>query len=187
MKLMFASDIHGSGYYCEKMKKAYDRQGAEKLILLGDLLYHGPRNDLPKEYDPKKVITILNSMKNEILCVRGNCDAEVDQMVLEFPILADYMTMFLEDKMVFVTHGHLYHKENLPPLKRGDILIHGHTHVALIEKELDYTVINPGSIAIPKADKPSSYMIYENGVFQILDLETDQLLGEKELFLLSLE
>lgn len=171
MKLMFASDIHGSSYYCNKMIHLYREENAEKLILLGDLLYHGPRNDLPKEYHPKEVIKMLNEIKSEILCVRGNCDAEVDQMVLEFPILADYITMFLDKRMLFVTHGHLYHEEQLPPLKSGDILIHGHTHVLKMVDHENYTYINPGSISLPKENNPNSYMIYEEGVFTIKDLD----------------
>ena len=103
MKLMFASDIHGSRAWCEKVRERFEAEAPERLILLGDLLYHGPRNNLPLEYDPKGVIAILNSMKEHLLCVRGNCDAEVDQMVLEFPIMADYMILYLEGRMVFVT------------------------------------------------------------------------------------
>lgn len=180
MKLMFASDIHGSLYYCEKMKEAYEKENAQKLILLGDLLYHGPRNDLPKEYNPKAVISILNSLKNEILCVRGNCDAEVDQMVLEFPILADYMIMYLKEKCIYITHGHIHNSENLPPIKKGDILIHGHTHIQTITVSETHTYINPGSISIPKAGNKNSYMIYENGIFKIKDFDNN-LLNELKL------
>lgn len=168
---MFVSDIHGSYYYCRKVKELYEKEQADKLIILGDLLYHGPRNDLPKEYDPKSVISILNEMKKEILCVRGNCDAEVDQMVLEFPILAEYMTMFLEERMIFVTHGHVYNEQNLPMLKEGDILIHGHTHVQMIKDRGDYIYMNPGSVSIPKEGNRSSYIIYEEGTFIIKDIE----------------
>ena len=181
MKLMIASDIHGSAYYCEKMLSLYEKEKAEKLILLGDLLYHGPRNDLPKGYDPKKVIDLLNEKQNEILCVRGNCEAEVDQMVLEFPVMADYMVMWLEGKMIFVTHGHLYNTENPPKLKKGDVLLHGHTHVHVCEAFGDgFTYLNPGSVSIPKGDEIASYMIYEDGVFTVKDLE------EKTLFTYAL-
>lgn len=171
MKLMIASDIHGSLYYCRKMKEAYEREQADKLILLGDLLYHGPRNDLPREYNPKGVIRELNGMKQELLCVRGNCDAEVDQMVLEFPILADYMILYLEERMVFVTHGHVYHKDALPMLKKGDILLHGHTHVPAIRNEGEYWYLNPGSVALPKEDSANGYMIYEKGCFTLKELD----------------
>ena len=114
MKLLFASDLHGSAYYAEKLEELIRNEAPDKTVLLGDLLYHGPRNDLPREYDPKKVTAILNGLKTQVLAVRGNCDAEVDQMVLEFPIMADYMALFLEGRMVFVTHGHLFNEENLP-------------------------------------------------------------------------
>ena len=129
MKYMFASDIHGSVYYCRKMLEAYEKEEAERLVLLGDLLYHGPRNDLPKDYAPKQVISMLNEMKNQIYAVRGNCVAEVDQMVLEFPVLADYCILAIDDLTFFATHGHVYNQDHLPPLMAGDILIHGHTHV----------------------------------------------------------
>ena len=129
MKLMFASDIHGSAYYCEKMLECYRREKAERLWILGDILYHGPRNDLPKEYAPKKVIAMLNDIKEEICAVRGNCDTEVDQMVLEFPILADYSLLAADGLRLYATHGHVYNEQNMPPLMAGDILIHGHTHI----------------------------------------------------------
>ena len=136
MKLMFASDIHGSAYYCRKMLEAYRMEKAERLVLLGDILYHGPRNDLPREYAPKEVIAMLNPLKEEIYAVRGNCEAEVDQMVLEFPVLADY-SLILADKVCFyATHGHVYNEKHLPPLKNGDVLIHGHTHVLRAEKKM---------------------------------------------------
>lgn len=176
MKLMFASDIHGSEFYCKKALEAYKKEKPEKLILLGDLLYHGPRNDLPKDYNPKSVIALLNERKEEVLCVRGNCDAEVDQMVLEFPILADYMILYLEGRMVFVTHGHIHNKENLPMLKKGDILLHGHTHVQAMEENEAYLYINPGSVSIPKENNQNSYMIYEDGIFIIKNLEGDEIL-----------
>ncbi len=174
MKLMFASDIHGSAYYCNKIKEIYEKENCEKLVLLGDLLYHGPRNDLPKDYNPKEVIKILNSMKDEILCVRGNCDCEVDQMVLEFPIMAEYIFLYLDKKAVFITHGHKFNSSNLPPLKNGDILIHGHTHIQAVEKNENYIYINPGSVSIPKNGNENSYMIYSDKKFEIknLDMET---------------
>lgn len=174
MKLMFASDIHGSAYYAALLKDRYYAEKAERLILLGDLLYHGPRNDLPKDYSPKKVIEILNSMKSEILCVRGNCDTEVDQMVLEFPILADYAVLYLDGRMVYITHGHHYNPENPPLLKAGDILMNGHTHVSaneFINTEYGgFTYLNPGSVSIPKNGTAHSYMIYEDGIFKLKNL-----------------
>ena len=127
MKFMIASDIHGSAWYCKKMLEAYEREGAQRLILLGDILYHGPRNDLPKEYNPKQVIAMLNPMKDCIYAVRGNCEAEVDQMVLEFPVLADYGFFLCGSRTIYMSHGHHYNPEHLPPMKEGDVLLYGHT------------------------------------------------------------
>ena len=171
MKYMFASDIHGSAYYCRKMLEAYDKEGASRLVLLGDILYHGPRNDLPREYAPKEVIAMLNERKTEIYAVRGNCEAEVDQMVLNFPVLADYCVLELEGRTFYATHGHVYNEENLPPIKEGDILIHGHTHVLRADKKEAYTILNPGSVSIPKEGNPPTYAIYEDGRFTIKDFE----------------
>lgn len=175
MKLMFASDIHGSEYYCKKMLEAYDNEAAERLILLGDLLYHGPRNDLPRDYAPKQVIHLLNERKQDVLCVRGNCEAEVDQMVLEFPIMADYMVMFIDSRMLFITHGHKFNEEQLPMLKKGDILIHGHTHVQAMREREHYIYLNPGSVSIPKNGNKHSYMIYEDGIFRIKDFDQNEI------------
>ncbi|MCI6731451.1 MAG: phosphodiesterase [Lachnospiraceae bacterium] len=177
MKLMFASDIHGSAYYCRKMLERFEKEQPEKLILLGDLLYHGPRNDLPKDYAPKEVIGMLNGIKKELLCVRGNCEAEVDQMVLEFPVLADYMVMFEAGHMFFITHGHLFNKEKVPMLKSGDILIHGHTHIQAMEDCGDFFYINPGSVSIPKAGNQHSYMMYEDGTFTIRNLQGEDIMS----------
>lgn len=171
MKYMFASDIHGSAYYCRKMLDAYQEEKAERLVLLGDLLYHGPRNDLPREYAPKEVIAMLNEKKEQIYTVRGNCEAEVDQMVLEFPVLADYCILVIDGKTFFATHGHVYNKDNLPPLKKGDILIHGHTHVLKAEQIGDYILLNPGSVSIPKEGNPPTYAVLEDGVFSIKDFD----------------
>ena len=145
MKWMVASDIHGSAKYCRELLGAYEREKADRLLLLGDLLYHGPRNDLPEEYAPKVVITMLNAKKKNILCVRGNCDAEVDQMVLEFPILADYCMLDLGTKLVYATHGHLTSAEQLPPLREGDLFLQGHTHVPMNEVKNGIRCMNPGS------------------------------------------
>ena len=171
MKLMIASDIHGSAYYCRKMLEAYDREKADKLLLLGDILYHGPRNDLPKEYAPKEVIAMLNAREQEILCVRGNCDTEVDQMVLEFPVMADYCILAIDGKTLYATHGHVYNQNNLPPLCEGDILIHGHTHVLKAEQMEGYILLNPGSVSIPKEGNPPTYAMLEDGVFSIMDFD----------------
>ena len=134
MTFMIASDIHGSAYYCEKMLNAFEREGADTLVLLGDILYHGPRNDLPREYDPKAVIALLNAQKDKLLCVRGNCDSDVDQMVLSFPMMAEYAILSIAGKTIYATHGHVFNNGNLPPLATGDILLHGHTHVPACEE-----------------------------------------------------
>lgn len=161
MKLMIASDIHGSAFYCRKMIEAFKREGADRLLLLGDILYHGPRNNLPREYDPKEVIAMLNPIKKEILCVRGNCDTEVDQMVLEFPILADYCLLEIDGHTIFATHGHQFHPQNPPMLKDGDILLSGHTHIPANRDMGTYTYMNPGSVSIPKEGSAHGYMIYD--------------------------
>ena len=163
MKLMIASDIHGSAFYCEKLLKAWKEEQPEKLLLLGDILYHGPRNDLPEEYAPKKVIEMLNEIGNEILAVRGNCDTEVDQMVLNFPVLADYAFIVDGKTRLFATHGHKFNEKELPPLSKGDILLNGHTHVQCIREHEDYTYINPGSVSIPKENTGHGYAILEDG------------------------
>ena len=173
MKYMIASDIHGSAWYCRKMMEALEKEQADRLILLGDLLYHGPRNDLPKEYAPKEVIRMLNKEKNRIYNVRGNCDAEVDQMVLEFPVLSDYGWMEM-------SHGHIYNEHNLPPLKPGDIFMHGHTHVLRAEKVGDITILNPGSVSIPKEGNPPTYAILENSRFTIKTFD-EEIIKEYDL------
>ncbi|MBP3385224.1 MAG: phosphodiesterase [Firmicutes bacterium] len=171
MKWMIASDIHGSEYYCSKLLEAYKAEGADRLLLLGDVLYHGPRNDLPKDYAPKSVIAMLNAMKDEILCVRGNCDTEVDQMVLEFPIMAEYVLLPADEKLVFAVHGHNFNEKNLPSIKKGDVLLHGHTHVPKCVEHENYIYMNPGSVSIPKEDSWHGYMTMENGVFTWKDLD----------------
>ncbi len=172
MKFMIASDIHGSAYYCRQMLEAYKREGADRLILLGDILYHGPRNDLPKEYAPKQVIPMLNELKDRILCVRGNCDTEVDQMVLDFPVLADYAVLPVGNRLVYLTHGHVYNMQTPPPLMPGDVLLHGHTHVPVwIPFGNDNLYLNPGSVSIPKEDSAHGYMTLEGNTFTWKNLE----------------
>lgn len=171
MKIMAAADIHGSAFYCEKMLKRYEEEQCDKLLLLGDILYHGPRNDLPAEYDPKKVIAMLNEKKNEILCVRGNCDTEVDQMVLEFPIMAEYCLLYLDGVSIFATHGHKFNKNFMPNLSENEVLLHGHTHVPACEGAGKNPYLNPGSVSIPKENSHHGYMIIENGIFLWKDLE----------------
>lgn len=182
MKWMIASDLHGSAYYCRKMLEAFEREGADRLFLLGDLLYHGPRNDLPREYAPKEVIHLLNEKKEKLLCVRGNCDAEVDQMVLEFPVLADYAVLPVGRRLIYATHGHIYHVKNLPPLAPGDVLLHGHTHVpAWTEFGQGNLYLNPGSVSIPKENSPHSYVTLEGNTMQWKELESSAVFHELTL------
>ena len=182
MKWMIASDLHGSAYYCRKMLEAFEREGADRLFLLGDLLYHGPRNDLPREYAPKEVIPLLNGKKEQLLCVRGNCDAEVDQMVLEFPVLADYAVLPVGQRLIYATHGHIYHVKNLPPLAPGDVLLHGHTHVPAWTKFGQGNLyLNPGSVSIPKENSPHSYMTLEENTMQWKELESSAVFHELTL------
>ena len=172
MKILIASDIHGSAYYCRKLLDAYRAEGAEMLLLLGDVLYHGPRNDLPEEYAPKTVIPMLNALGNKIICVRGNCDTEVDQMVLDFPLLSDYSYIMADGLCIFATHGHKYSEKNPPKLKAGDILLCGHTHIPAAEEfgERNW-YLNPGSVSIPKNDSERGYILYENREFTFRTLD----------------
>lgn len=171
MKWMIASDIHGSAYYCEKVLAAFSRENADRLLLLGDLLYHGPRNDLPQGYAPKEVISQLSAVKDKVFCVRGNCEAEVDQMVLPFPVLADYCLLEQAGHVVFATHGHHYNLETPPLLQPGDVLLHGHTHVPAKDDRLGFWYLNPGSVSIPKEGSAHSYMTMEEDTFVWKDLE----------------
>ena len=171
MKYVIASDIHGSAHFCKKLTDAFKREGADKLLLLGDLLYHGPRNDLPNEYMPKEVIEMLNNLKDKIMCVRGNCDAEVDQMVLDFPIMAEYCLLVEKGKTIFATHGHKFGVDNLPPVGMGDILLTGHTHVPACMPMQNIVYLNCGSVSIPKQNSKHSYMTLCDGVFEWKDLD----------------
>ena len=175
MKMLFASDIHGSAFFCRQLLDIYRKSGAARLVLLGDILYHGPRNDLPREYAPREVISMLNPLKDQIYAVRGNCDTEVDQMVLQFPILADYALLSIEGNTLYATHGHVFNQYSLPPMQDGDILIHGHTHLLKAEKmETDFgtvAILNPGSVSIPKGGNPNTYAILEYGIFTIKTLD----------------
>lgn len=171
MKLMIASDIHGSAYYCRELLKRYEAEQPDQLLLLGDILYHGPRNALPKDYSPKDVIPLLNAIKDNILCVRGNCDSEVDQMVLDFPIMADYTMVYTGTLKLFVTHGHLYNTSHVPPLQAGTYLLHGHTHVPAWQPFGNHNLyLNPGSISIPKENSPHSYMTITDAAMEWKDL-----------------
>ncbi len=173
MKYIIASDIHGSAYWCERLLEAFAFEGAEKLVLLGDILYHGPRNDFPDDYSPKRVFAMLNAVKDKILAVRGNCDSEVDQMVLEFPMLADYALAQAKARTLFFTHGHLFNRENPPLLQRGDILFNGHFHCPEgTEMENGALYVNCGSVALPKGELPHSYLLLDGDTLYFKDLET---------------
>ena len=171
MRLFIASDIHGDADCCQAMLEAFAKENAEKILILGDILYHGPRNDLPEGYAPKKVIEILNNIADKLLCVRGNCDTEVDQMVLTFPILADYAYILTDGLRIFVTHGHKYNTQTPPPLAEGDILLHGHTHIPAAESfGKNNLYINPGSVSIPKEGSEKGYIMYEDRRFEFCKL-----------------
>ena len=174
MKLMIASDIHGSAYWCEKMLEAWRSEDMPRMLLLGDLLYHGPRNDLPKDYAPKRVIELLNGIREHLLCVRGNCEAEVDQMVLQFPVMADYCVLPLKDRILYATHGHVHGETNPPPLMHGDVLLCGHTHIPAFNRHEDFTYVNPGSVSIPKNGSAHSYIVMEGETLLWKDLATGE-------------
>ena len=171
MKWMVASDLHGSATACERLLAAYEKEGADRLLLLGDLLYHGPRNPLPEGHDPKRCVLLLNEYRDQIAAVRGNCEAAVDQMVLQFPVMADYCILAIDGLTFYATHGHVYNENNLPPFCPGDILIHGHTHVLKAEQRENYILLNPGSVSIPKEGNPPTYAVLEDKVFTIKDFD----------------
>lgn len=178
MKLMIASDIHGSAVWCEKLLAAMKEEQPDRLLLLGDLLYHGPRNALPDGYDPQTVAAALNAVREKIMCVRGNCEAEVDQMMLQFPVLADYAVVFDGKITVLATHGHHFNINMLPNLQNGDVLLYGHTHVPLFEEKDGIFCVNPGSVSIPKEGSGHLYLVMENGVFIWKDLERGEVRRE---------
>ena len=169
MKLMIASDIHGSAFYCKEMLNAFKNEHADKILLLGDILYHGPRNDLPKDYAPKEVISMLNGIKEHVLCVRGNCDTEVDQMVLEFPVLNEQVLLSINEVEMLAVHGH----KPFPPVKSGTFVLSGHTHVPKLEEKDGVTYMNPGSVSIPKENSHHGYMVFERGEFFWKDFDSN--------------
>lgn len=170
MKLIIASDIHGSAFWCGKLMDLVEAEQPDKLLLLGDLLYHGPRNDLPRDYAPKQVIPMLSKYAARILAVRGNCEAEVDQMVLPFPCMSDSAQVLVDGTTMYLTHGHHHSPENLPPLPEGSIFLSGHTHVKLDVVKNGIRCLNPGSVSIPK-DGSHSCLVWEDGTFSFRILE----------------
>ena len=167
MKILIASDIHGSAKYCRQLMTAVEREAANKVLLLGDLLYHGPRNDLPSEYEPKEVAAMLNGIKEKLLCVRGNCEAEVDQMMLDFPVLSESALIYWEGTTIYATHGH----HDFPALQQGDVVVFGHTHVPVDYVKDGIRFINPGSVSIPKDGSWHGYIVLEDGVFTWKNLD----------------
>lgn len=177
MKLLIVSDVHGDLDSTNRILDIYKAEGCEKLLLLGDILYFGPRNYLTDSYNPQGVIKLLNENRENILAVRGNCDADVDQMVLDFPIMADYCYLSLDGLNIFATHGHIFNTDNPPPLRKGEILLHGHTHVLKCEEFGNRNFyLNPGSPTYPKEGNPKTYMVYENRCFTIKDLDGNLIL-----------
>lgn len=174
MKCMIISDIHGSYDDLRRVIDIYEEEKCEKLILLGDLLYHGPRNPLPEGYNPRSVAFLLNQYKDKIIAVRGNCDAEVDQMVLDFPMRADYLELYMDGHRFFITHGHLYNEDQLPLLNEGDVLMYGHFHKGIAKNEKGIVIFNPSSISLPK-EGTKSFGIYENHELKIYSLEKNLL------------
>jgi len=171
MKLLIASDIHGSAHFCSRLIKRVEAEAPDRVLLLGDLLYHGPRNALPEEYSCPDTWELLNAIKDKILAVRGNCDSEVDQMVLEFPIMADYALLNVDGVQLYATHGHLWNEQFQPPMQEGTVLLNGHTHVPACNVHGRFTYINPGSVSIPKGGSCHSYMTLEKGLFLWKDLD----------------
>ena len=183
MKFIIASDIHGCAPACRKLLDSFAASGADRLILLGDLLYHGPRNDLPEGYDPKAVITMLSEYADRLFCVRGNCDTEVDQMVLPFPIMAETALLFVDGREWFACHGHRTGANpstgDLPRLPASSVILSGHTHVPVLEENADGILLfNPGSVSIPKGGFPASYGVYEDGKFAVRSLDGELILAE---------
>ena len=178
MKLLFAADIHGSLTATQRLLDAFDASGATWLVLLGDLLYHGPRNPLPDEYQPAAVASQLNRYADRIIAVRGNCDSEVDQMLLEFPITAPWQQILMEQTRLFVTHGHLFNPGSRPPLCSDDVLVCGHTHIPRAERVDGIICFNPGSVALPKGGFPPSYGVLEHKILRVVSMETSETIAQ---------
>ncbi|QIR13387.1 phosphodiesterase [Shewanella aestuarii] len=176
MKLFFASDIHGCLFSAKRMINAFEQSAADYLLLLGDVLNHGPRNPLPKGYAPMEVAELLNQYADKIIAVRGNCDSEVDQALLSFPMMADYNLVLLPTgQRIFLTHGHIYNGDNPPPLRKGDIIASGHTHLPVAQWQGDYIIFNPGSVAIPRNDYPASFGLLQDNRLSVLSFTSDEL------------
>ena len=173
MKILICSDIHGDADSLGLLIEKFYEEKADKILILGDILYHGPRNDLPLGYAPKKVISALSELKEKIIAVRGNCDTEVDQMVLPFPILSDYSYVIADGLTMLATHGHKFSPENPPPMASGTVLLGGHTPIPKITEIGECYYVNPGSISLPKENNPKTYAIYENRKITVKRLDGD--------------
>ena len=171
MKLMIASDLHGSAYYTKKLLDACAQEQPDRLLLLGDLLYHGPRNALPRDYDCMAVAEMLGTLRDRITAVRGNCDCEVDQMVLPFPMMADFALLEVGGLTLYATHGHLWSEEAPPPMAAGTVLLNGHFHVPACVDHGAVLYVNPGSTSIPKAGSAPGYLVLEDRTFTWKDME----------------
>ncbi|EGR4183434.1 YfcE family phosphodiesterase [Vibrio cholerae] len=176
MKLFFVSDLHGSLPATEQALALYQASGAQSLILLGDVLNHGPRNPIPQGYNPVAVAEKLNQFAQQIIAVRGNCDSEVDQMLLSFPMMSDSAWVLLSSgRRLFLTHGHFYHKDKLPPLSDGDVLVHGHTHIPMAEQVGSIYLVNPGSMTFPRSDYAASYGVLEGDTMKVISVAGETL------------
>lgn len=179
MKYMIVSDIHGDAECTAKFLSIFEREKCQGLIILGDILYHGPRNDLPSGYAPKRVIEMLNQLKESIIAIKGNCDAEVDEMVLQFPILSDPQFINLNGKRTLLTHGHKYDFDDIDG-KETDLILHGHTHLLRIESDVSgATVVNPGSVSIPKGGNANTFAIFDENEITIMDFGMNVILSTK--------
>lgn len=178
MKLFVISDIHGSVYYLKKALNKFNESKSDLLVILGDILYHGPRNPLPDEYNPKEVVKLLDEYKNKILAIKGNCDAYVDEMVLPFPLVSESI-IYNNNKRIFLTHGHILNKDNMPKLLSGDIMLYGHFHIPFIIEQDGVIIANPSSISLPKEGNKPTYMIIDKDI-KIIDFD-DSIILERKL------
>lgn len=182
MKILFFSDLHGDEEACSKILDLDKQENYDYVVSSGDFLYHGPRNSIKGDYDPAKVFVMLNTIKEKMVCARGNCDSEVDQCVLEFPISEESTILNADNKRFFITHGHIYFMGRLPDfLKKGDIFVQGHTHIATLEEKDGIVILNPGSCSLPRGKDDASYATYVDGLIEIKELATGKTLYSKKI------
>lgn len=181
MRYLILSDIHGSEAAVRKALGYFELLKADRILILGDILYHGPRNPIPNGYNPQGVVALLNPLKDKIIAVRGNCEAEVDQMLLDFPCMGDYVIIQDDDRLYFATHGHLYHPAALPSLTKGSVFLYGHTHLWQNEIQEGILLFNPGSVTLPKENREATFGFCDNGLFSIRTLEGNHLLSSVDL------